>query len=111
LARPEIDRRITEAVAAGIRKLGEARLFQKPGPYRFVVTFSSEDAAQAAAQRAGSEFVREGATVRVDSDDFVEGYRKSIRLFGSGVTPAPATPSASTPGRFWGARSPLAPRN
>jgi D-amino peptidase len=111
LARPEIDRRITEAVAAGIRKLGEARLFQKPGPYRFSVTFASEDAARDAAQRAGSEFVCEGATVRVDSADFVEGYRKSIRLFGSGVTAAPAPQPASSPLRFWGARSPLAPRN
>jgi D-amino peptidase len=106
LARPEIDRRITEAVAAGIRKLGEARLFQKPGPYRFAVTFGSEDAARDAALRAGAEFVCEGATVRVDSDDFVEGYRKSIRLFGAGVTPAPASPPAAPPLRFWGARIP-----
>jgi D-amino peptidase len=92
LARPEIDRRITEAVAAG--------------PYRFAVTFGSEDAARDAALRAGAEFVCEGATVRVDSDDFVEGYRKSIRLFGAGVTPAPASPPAAPPLRFWGARIP-----
>jgi D-amino peptidase len=110
LARPEIDRRITEAVTTGIRKLGEARLFQKPGPYRFAVTFGSGDAARDAAQRAGSEFVCEGATVRVDSDDFVEGYRKSIRLFGSGATPAPTSPpAAATTPRFWGARNPRAP--
>jgi D-amino peptidase len=85
LARPEIDRRITE-------------------------TFGSGDAARDAAQRAGSEFVCEGATVRVDSDDFVEGYRKSIRLFGSGATPAPTSPpAAATTPRFWGARNPRAP--
>jgi len=79
---------------------------ERSGPYRFAVTFRTEDAAQTAAQRAGAEFVREGTTVRVSADDFVEGYRKSIRLYGAGTAPPTAAPPASTPGRFWGARLP-----
>jgi D-amino peptidase len=106
LARADIDRRITESVKEGIQGLGEARLIERSGPFHFAITFRTEDAARTAAERAGSEFIREGMTVRVRADDFVEGYRKSIRLYGAGVTPPSATPPAPASIRFWGARFP-----
>ena len=99
LARPEIDRRISAAVRAGIEKLAAARLPEVPGPYRFAVSFRDETAAQLAAERAGDGFVRDGATVFVQATAFDAGYRQSIRLFGAGVSTAPPPP-----GRYWGAR-------
>ncbi len=99
LPRPEINRRIAAAVREGIEKLLEARLMEFPGPYVFSIAFKDEDTARAAAERAGSEFVREGATVSVRSDDFETGYKKSIKLYGAGLSTAPPPP-----GRYWGAR-------
>ena len=99
LARSEIDRRITAAARAGLEKLGAARLPKLPGPYRFAVTFRDENTARLQAERAGTGFVREGATVQVTAPAFDDGYRQSIRLFGAGGTPPPAAG-----GRYWGAK-------
>lgn len=99
LPRAEIDRRITGAVRAGIEKIAAARLPVVPGPYRFAITFRDEEAAKLAAERAGSGFLREGATVRATATAFDDGYRQSIRLYGSGLSTTPPPP-----GRYWGAR-------
>jgi len=106
LARAEIDRRITEAAFEGIKNLGQAGLIERRGPFRFAVSFRTEEAAIAAAQAAGTGFVRDGTTVSVRADDFVDGYRKSIRLYGAGVNPSPVPVPGSPPVRYWGARFP-----
>jgi D-amino peptidase len=106
LARAEIDRRITEAAFEGIKNLGQAGLIERRGPFRFAVSFRTEDAAIAAARAAGTGFVRDGVTVSVQVDDFVDGYRKSIRLYGAGLNPPPVPVPGSPPVRYWGARRP-----
>jgi len=82
LARGEIDRRITAAARAGIEKLAAARLPDLAGPFRFAVTFHDEAEATNAALLPGSEPALAARTVQVRTNDFEEGYRKSLRLLG-----------------------------
>jgi D-amino peptidase len=90
LARAEINRRIEATAREALAALGAAKLPDLPGPYRFAVTF--QDAAQAnnAALLPGAELVN-ARTVQVRSNDFEEGYRRSIRLISLGGAIARAT--------------------
>lgn len=82
LARAEIDRRIAGAARSGVEKLDAARLPDITGPYRFAVTFRDEAEAASAALFAGAETALDPRTVQVRSNDFEEGYRRSLRLLG-----------------------------
>ena len=87
-ARAEIDRRITAAVRAGIENLAAARLPEVPGPYRFAVTFHNDAEAANAVLFPGAESALNARSVQVRANDFEEGYRKSLRLFGLAGTVA-----------------------
>jgi D-aminopeptidase len=80
LARDEIDRRITAAVKAGVEKIDAARLPEWPGPYRFALTFHDDAEANNAALFQGAELALNARTVQVRTNDFEEGYRKTLRL-------------------------------
>jgi D-amino peptidase len=82
LGRDEIDRRISAAVRAGIEKIADARLPAVAGPFRFAVTFRDEAETANAALFPDAEVALNARTVQVRSDDFEEGYRKSLRLLG-----------------------------
>ena len=81
-ARDEIDRRITAAARAGIEKLDAARLPEVAGPYRFALTFHDEAETANAALFQGAETALNARTAQVRSNDFEEGWRKSLRLLG-----------------------------
>jgi D-aminopeptidase len=82
LARDEIDRRIAAATKAGIERIGEARLPEMTAPFRFALTFRDEAEAANAALFPGAEVALNANTVQIRSNDFEEGYRKSLRLLG-----------------------------
>ncbi len=80
--REEVSRRIEAAARRALEKLDQAKLPDWPGPYRFALTFQDEEQAGHAALLAGAELLRNGRSVQIRSQDFEEGYRRSLRLIG-----------------------------
>jgi D-amino peptidase len=80
VGREEASRRIENAAREALQKLGEAKLPEWHGPFRFGLTF--QDAAQAnnAGLLPGAEV--NGSAVQIRAGDFEEGYRLSTRLIG-----------------------------
>jgi len=78
LPRAEVDKRIESAAREALLGLASAKVPDFPGPYRFTLTFQDTTQATFAGLVPGAE-VR-GNTVEVRSNDFEEGYHKSVRL-------------------------------
>ncbi len=80
LPRQEASRRIESAAREALASLGDAKLPEWAGPYRFALTFQDEGQARVAALVPGAEVAAEARTVQVRAGDFDEGYRLSLRL-------------------------------
>jgi len=78
LPRAEVDRRIESAAKEALLGLASAKIPDFPGPYRFAVTFQDTTQATFAGLVPGAEV--HGAIVEVRSNDFEEGFHKSVRL-------------------------------
>jgi D-amino peptidase len=80
-AREEVSRRIEKAAREALLGLAEARLPRDfNGPYRFTLTFQSENQAETASELKGAELLDDGLSVEIRAADFEDGYRRSLRL-------------------------------
>ena len=80
LPRAEALRRIEVAAREALQRLGEARIPEWLGPYRFILTFQDEAQARNAVLVPGAELLANPASVEIRGRDFEEGYRLSRRL-------------------------------
>ncbi|MFH0990077.1 MAG: M55 family metallopeptidase [bacterium] len=80
VAREEASRRIESAANNAIRSLSSVQIFTFPGPFRFALSFQNEAQARTAAMLQGAEPGNDVTTVQVRTNDFEEGYRKSLQL-------------------------------
>jgi D-amino peptidase len=80
LSADEARQRIEMAAREALRDIGDARLPEWPGPYRFTLTFQDQAQALIAALVPGAEILANSAGVQIWGKDFEEGYRLSRRL-------------------------------
>ena len=80
VARDEASRRIEAAVREGVLKLGDARIPDWAGPYRFQLTFQDEIQARNASYVRGAELGWFNTMVQFNAADFEDGYRRSLLL-------------------------------
>jgi D-amino peptidase len=78
--REEASRRIETAAREALQSLSTMRVFETSGPYRFALTFQNEAQGRAAAMLPGAEPGGDASIVQVRSNDFEDGYRKSLQL-------------------------------
>jgi D-amino peptidase len=80
-AREEVSRRIEKAAREALLGLAEAKLPRDlPGPYRFTLTFQTENQAETAAEYRNAELRDDGVSVEVRATDFENGYEASLHL-------------------------------
>lgn len=82
LPRAEASRLIETAAREALQALGEMKVMELPGPYRFAAKFEESAQAVNAAMWPGSELLADQQTVQIRANDFEDGYRTSLRLLG-----------------------------
>ncbi len=96
----EVERRIKEAARRALEKLDQTALPEFPGPYRFSLTFPTDEQALGAALMKGTELQPDRLSVQIRANDFEQGYRLSTKL----IILASVLSSSTTPQKYWGAR-------